>query len=187
VGELATLIRLEDLGFTCSHDLLDVSGPVDDVDIRVVAGDACLALEAKCLLLQPNKRLFLINRIAHERSVARGADGYMPIFTTAGAGHAHAGACISSAEVEEWAVMPFQYGDPALGVALRDFCPGHLGMSEGQLKASFDQELAERISPAIMRHVEKAEEAFPRVREMVSRQATSSAQEMVSFYAALIE
>lgn len=44
------------------HDLLDISGPVDDVDIVVDADGAFpVHLETKCQLDEPNKRLSLIN------------------------------------------------------------------------------------------------------------------------------
>ncbi len=91
VGELVALSRLEGLGFSCTHDLLDVSGPVDDVDIRASIDGVELAIEAKCLLMAPNKHLFLVNEIAHERSVARCADIYTPVLTVVGADHAYVG------------------------------------------------------------------------------------------------
>ena len=64
-------------GSPLRHDLIDFSGPVDEVDLQVDDGQGALRLEAKCHLIAPNKRLFLINARARERSRRRGAFAYV--------------------------------------------------------------------------------------------------------------
>lgn len=186
VGELVVLSRLQRLGFECSNDLLDVNGPVDDVDIRARAGELVLAIEAKCLLLEPNKHLFLVNKIAHERSIARGADGYMSVLTVVGAGHAHVGAFMACQQTGEWKTYDFRYGDPALGLELNDFCPEHLGMAAAEVRATYGSPDNDDANSMIMRQVEKAAAAFPSVRNQVTKQSRATAAELVSFYAALV-
>lgn len=187
VGELVVLSRLQGLGFECSNDLLDVSGPVDDVDIRAKVGDRVLAVEAKCLLLEPNKRLFLVNQIAHQRSVARGADGYVAVLTVVGADHAHVGKFMPCDETGRWKTYDFKYGDPALGLGLDEFCPEHLGITVAELRAGYGSSEVADVGPAIMQHVEKAAAAFPSVRSKVVSLPSATAAELVSFYASLVE
>ena len=104
-----------------AHDLVDFSGPVDDVDLIVSRKTSTVRVEVKCLLLEAKKRRFLVNVIAHERSQARGADYYLPVITSIGADVAFVGNVIPPKALETWQIERFQYGDPAFSMPFDKF------------------------------------------------------------------
>lgn len=102
-GELLAIRRSEGAsGATVTaQDLVDFSGPVDDVDLTLEAAGGIYRIEAKGLLWDPSKKRFLINEIARERSDRRGAHGYLLSFGEFGGPRAVVGQIVSMASVRE--------------------------------------------------------------------------------------
>ena len=123
IGELAAIVAAENetLIESTQHDLLSFSGPVDDVDLIACTVDRDFRIEAKCLLMQGNKRLFLVNQVAHERSLARHATGYLPVITSTAAPVAFIGRLIPAEELDSWQTFDIKYGDTAIGMPLQEF------------------------------------------------------------------
>lgn len=121
LGELVAL-RVAEMVWPAKrivHDALDWSGPQDDVDLVIDNGS--LRLEAKCHLDAPGKRLLLVNQRAHERSLKRGAHGYVPVFSAVGRGGAFVGSVIGPDELATWKTWTWDSrpeSDPALGISL---------------------------------------------------------------------
>jgi len=131
IGEIVAAIRAErtyGVG-AVTHDLVDFDGPVDDVDIKITSSSGEIRLETKCLLWEANKKKFLINDKAHERSVQRKARGYIPVLASVGGNIAIVGPVIGIEEVANWDRIAYQYGDPAKGIDLESFCEKYLGRS----------------------------------------------------------
>lgn len=122
------------LGVAVADDLLDLTGPTDRVDLVFDDGAGELRLESKCHLLAPNKRYLLINQRAHERSMQRGAHGYLPVVSALGQGGAMIGSVIGVAAARGWG-QPLTLPDPAIGTHLRDFCLAHLGMRLNEVES----------------------------------------------------
>lgn len=129
IGELVGIRALEKLDpppTRLRHDILDLTGPVDDVDVvAVLPSGVELRLETKCHLDEPNKSLFLINERAHERSGERASIGYIPVIGKLGQARVYAGRLIPHDEVDRWAVKPFR--DPARAISLNDLCVRYFG------------------------------------------------------------
>jgi hypothetical protein len=128
-GELLALAHVETLEGVASikHDIINFDGPVDDVDLLVETATSLVGLEAKCLLLEANKKRFLVNQTAHERSLKRGAIYYLPIVTALGADVAYVGKGIGIEILHAWKVEDFNYGDPALSTPFDEFAKTFLG------------------------------------------------------------
>jgi hypothetical protein len=140
IGELLALQRVSEVASIerVEHNLLSLSSPIDDVDVIIGEGEHSLPLEAKCLLMEQRKRLFLVNQIAHQRSLARKAQGYIPILTSPGSSTAFVGALIPVAEIDKWPVHQFQYGDPAYGLDLPSFTARYFDRSETKIRETLE-------------------------------------------------
>ncbi|WP_183035761.1 hypothetical protein [Cupriavidus sp. UME77] len=147
LGEIVAIIHLEKafgLDAIC-HDLFSVGGPVDDVDISVSWDNRTERLEAKCLIWDASKRLFLINDEAHARSVKREASGYIPIITSIGSDIAIAGPKFPIASTSEWNIQDFGYNDPARSIELTRFCPTYLQRSWLEIRNKYLENHAESV------------------------------------------
>jgi hypothetical protein len=125
------------------HALLDLAGSVDDVDL-VLTRRSTLKLEAKGHFFGPGKTRLAINKRAHDRSVSRGAHGYLPIFTVPGSARVFVGRIFPIAEVDSWNVeMLGRHRDPARTTPLGAAVTAVVGASEHQvLSACLDARLA---------------------------------------------
>jgi hypothetical protein len=84
------------------HSLLDLRGPVSETTDLVLTRLREMRLETKGHFLTPTKRLLAINARAHDRSVRRGAEGYLPVITRPAAPFAAVGRIIDVAAVDSW-------------------------------------------------------------------------------------
>lgn len=100
------------------HAILHWSGGTGEVqekvDVVVRDRDWSVRLEGKCHLDEDNKRMFLVNRTAHERSAARGAAGYLPVLGVLGHAKARVGRLVEHAELDAWEAHDYGYSDVAL-------------------------------------------------------------------------
>jgi len=137
LGELVALMTLEESGAnikSIQHNPIDFETHIDDVDLVVDGHDREYKIESKCLLVERNKSLFLVNQTAHNRSLNRNAEGYIPVLSVEGGREALVGSFTTTGEVSDWNEMDFGYGDPALGVDLSDYCPEKWGATENQIR-----------------------------------------------------
>lgn len=121
---------------------LNWNSPGDDVDATVTIEDHTLLVEAKCHLHEPNKRLFLINAVAAERSRARGARSFVPVISAVGSAVALLGRPLLMADVSKWPSREFGYGDPARAANLQTFVPEYFHRSFAQAIAEVEEEIA---------------------------------------------
>lgn len=146
LGELLVMRLLGELFPTASLDaelLTWGAGGSPNLQLHADAtlgeGEESLSLEAKCHLHSDGdpvtgkgrKRLFLINEIAHTRSVARGAAGFLPILTLLASSLAVVGRLVLVEEVADWEVTrPRAGGAPARTIKLEAMCERYFpGMS----------------------------------------------------------
>lgn len=137
LGELVALIALEESGDNIKsihHNPIDFDTHIDDVDLVANSQENEYRIESKCLLVESNKSLFLVNQTAHNRSIDRNAQGYIPVLSVEGGREALVGSFTTTGEVSDWDEMDFGYGDPALGVNLSDYCPEKWGVTENQIR-----------------------------------------------------
>jgi hypothetical protein len=87
--------------------------PGDEVDAAVEIGGHRFLVEAKCHLHEQNKKWYLVNAVAAERSRARGARSFVPVFSRAGAGVALLGRPLLVSDVHQWPLKDFGYRDAA--------------------------------------------------------------------------
>jgi hypothetical protein len=112
IGELVGILALEQVvpsppHFT--HDLLDLSGPANDVDIvaTLQEGDE-LRLETKCHLDVANEKLLRINLRTHGKSGARGSRAYVPVLGRLGRACFLVGRPIPHEDVDAWKIERFR-------------------------------------------------------------------------------
>lgn len=140
IGEIVALMAVEACGARgVQHHPISFEAHVDDVDLRLADAGGVVGLEAKCLLVENGKRRFLVNKKAHERSVARGAVGFIPVLTAEGAPQALVGRVVPVHELERWAVVDFGYGDPAYSLPLREACRSLFGHPEPEVRRGFKE------------------------------------------------
>jgi hypothetical protein len=147
-GELliGTLVETELSEASVYATLLDWDGAVDEVDATVEIKGHRFTVETKCHLHEPAKQRFLINVVAAERSKARNARSFVPIFSKLGAGVALIGSPLLLEDVLAWPTETFHYGDPAKRAWLRELMPPYFGY---QLDQAVDAvtNAAEVVSP----------------------------------------
>lgn len=131
LGELlvGTLIERELPEATVRVTPLDWDSPGDEVDATVEIASHTFLIETKCHLHEPQKRRFLINSVAAERSQARGARSFVPIFSALGSSLALMGRPLLIGDVLQWPEEDFGYGDPARSAKLTDLIPKQFGLS----------------------------------------------------------
>ena len=128
IGELVALRRLQELtNVGVMHCPIAFERAVDDVDLRVRCEDAEVLLEAKAHFVQSGKSWFMVNARAHERSLRRGAAGYIPVLTAIGARRALVGSMLTTAELDRWGPPNRRLRDPAIGVPLASFSSDQFG------------------------------------------------------------
>jgi hypothetical protein len=140
IGELAGILALEQVVPNpphIIHDLLDLSGPVNDVDIVATlrAGDK-LRLETKCHLDVAHKKLLLINLREHEKSGARGSCAYVPVLGKLGRACLLVGRPIPHEDVDAWKIERFR--DKARSIRLEDLCTAYLQKSWRDVRVLVD-------------------------------------------------
>jgi len=134
------------------HDLLDISGPVDDVDIVVDADGAFpVHLETKCHLDEPNKPLFLQRARAEPVSCPRRRR--IPSDPRRTRPRAHLPRSPDPARRRRVET----YGDPARAISLRDLCSQYFTEDWAALR----RRVAE--SPVVI-SAERLDAAFERAR-----------------------
>ena len=130
VGELVALRRLHELtDAAVAHCPIAFGRAVDDVDLRVDCEDGPLLLETKTHFVQAGKSWFMVNARAHERSLRRGAVGYIPVLTALGGRRALVGSLLRTSQLNDWGVPDKRLRDPAIGVPLTELCRDQLGRS----------------------------------------------------------
>lgn len=128
IGELVALRRLQELtNAGVVHCPIAFDRAVDEVDLRVRCEDADVLLEAKAHFVQAGKSWFMVNARAHERSLRRGAVGYIPVLTAIGARRALVGSMLTTAELDRWGPPKRRLRDPAIGVPLASFSRDRFG------------------------------------------------------------
>ena len=128
IGELVALRRLQELtNAAVTHCPIVFDRAVDEVDLRVRCEDAEVLLEAKAHFVQAGKSWFMVNARAHERSLRRGAVGYIPVLTAMGARRALVGSMLTTAGLERWGPPNRRLRDPAIGVPLASFSRAQFG------------------------------------------------------------
>ena len=140
IGELVALIAVAAAGVTAvRHNPISFAAHIDDVDIAFewAGSEGEVGLEAKCLLVEPGKRLFLVNQRAHERSLVRGAAGFLPILTAEGAPQALVGCFVPATALHGWREYNFQYGDPAIGIPFSVACRKLFQRPEQEVREGF--------------------------------------------------
>lgn len=137
LGELVCLQYLESKNVTnIRHNALDLHRPVNEADFVGEVNGKVKSFEAKCELAEQHKSYFLINDRAHTRSKNRGADCYIPIFTSLGADQCLIGSSIKIDDVSKWQVGYFgKRRDPARYIRLAEAAQSYFGLSAGALKA----------------------------------------------------
>jgi hypothetical protein len=141
-GELLAIRVLESQhgAGNVEHAILHWSGGTGEVqekvDIVVRNDDWSIRLEGKCHLDEDNKRMFLVNRTAHQRSAARGAAGYLPVVGVLGHARARVGRLVAHAELDDWEPHNYGYDDVALRRPLRDVAPEVFAAEWEELRAS---------------------------------------------------
>ncbi len=130
-GELlvGTLIERELPWAGIEVNPLDWDRPVDDVDATVEIGGHTFLVETKCHLQEPAKRWFLINAVAADRSQARGAKSFVPVFASLGSSIALVGRPLLMSDVLRWPPRDFGYGDPARGTRLAELMPAQFDLT----------------------------------------------------------
>lgn len=118
------------------HHPIDFERSVDVVDIVVDVDDGPVKLETKAHLLDGRKQWFMVNRRAHERSMRRGAEGYIPVISALGASRVHVGRLLIVDELESWGPPDKALKDPAIGVRLNDLSTRHFDRSLEVLSGS---------------------------------------------------
>jgi hypothetical protein len=166
-GEIISLLALHDnpLAGDVRYLALSFNDPGNgDPDIVTTLDGHPFRAETKCLLMDPKKKYFLVNRQAHQKSIDRGADYYLPVLTSIGCGVAMVGRPIPIAEVGRWKAMEFEYGDTALGIPLEKFCPGYFGMSPRELCSRWDDAGFIESMDSLRAKADAAVAALPRLR-----------------------
>lgn len=145
VGELLAIRILESQhgAGQVEHAILHWSGGTGEVqekvDIVVRDEGECVRLEGKCHLDEDNKRMFLVNRTAHQRSAARGAAGYLPIIGVLGHATARVGRLVEHAELDGWEPHNYGYDDVALRRPLRKVAPEVFAVDWEELRDSLQR------------------------------------------------
>ena len=190
VGELASIAKAQSADDVSEvvHDLVSLEGPVDDVDLKAKTSGGELRLESKCLIWQPRKKLFVINDIAHKRSHRRGATGYLPVLTSEGSSIAIVGPVFPLDELNNWYRYPFQYGDPALGLPLVEFCDRYLATPWRVIREQLES--SERAVPDIATLAALVAPAADRIEDVVRKgllgDGTGSARDIVKLLASTV-
>lgn len=135
IGELVALRRVNHLtADVVEHHPIDFERSVNEVDLVVWTSDGPLRLEAKAHLIEPGKAWFMVNRRARERSVERGAVGYVPVLSALGAGSARVGRLITVDEMDAWQAPTVGLRDPAVGIRLDAMTSTYLDQPLAALK-----------------------------------------------------
>lgn len=121
IGELVAIKRAESVHSNVQHDLNQFNGGVRAPDIRIDG----VFLDVKCLLWNPTKKFFLIDKAAHQRSWGI---SYYPVISTLGSWAAIVGPVIEKADVDTWSEWgnPAAARDPMLCLRLEQFSDGYL-------------------------------------------------------------
>ena len=132
IGELVAAAAAEEIPgvLEVKTNLLDVDGPIDDVDLTLTDSPTadCVRLEAKCHLLSDRKRLFLINERAHQKASERGAHGYLPTFSGELKALCFLGKVIPISTVDQWGKST-AFRDTARQLCLETFASQWLEVS----------------------------------------------------------
>lgn len=129
------------------YKLLDLQKTTDLLDVQMAGSET--GLEAKSVLLLEKRRRhdFAINETAANRSVLRGAMGYIGVLTAMGSKSALMSRVVPMDEVKRWPVKTFgEHKDPAHAIDLTDFAVKHAGLPPGKELAVIEEYL---MSPAV--------------------------------------
>lgn len=171
IGELIAIriLEREHGAAQVEHAIFDWSGGTGDVqdkvDIVVRACDSSVRLEGKCHLDEDNKRMFLVNRTAHQRSAARGAVGYVPVVGVLGHAQARVGRLVEHAELDGWEAHDYGYRDVALRRPLTTVSPEVFGAPWEEVQASLRQSAAVAHGPTILTLAYGATQRFDQLRD----------------------
>lgn len=132
-GVLGELVAIRTVNEVCPsapiwHHPIDFERSVDVVDLVVDIDRGPVKLETKAHLLDPRKRWFMVNERAHQRSLGRGAEGYLPIISVLGAPRVHVGALLRTDVLDNWGPPDKVLKDPAIGVPLGDLATDCFGL-----------------------------------------------------------
>lgn len=122
IGEIVglTLLDRRQLGAP-AHGLLDLGSSVDRPDLSTV-GPQPVHLDVKCHLHRDNKRLFLVNERARQRSIQRGVVAFLPLVAQALHQRAYLGRLVPAADLIQWRVGTLGgHRDPARHLPLTTF------------------------------------------------------------------
>ncbi|CAB3730307.1 hypothetical protein [Trinickia soli] len=143
VGEIVAVIHAEKSVGTLNvfHDICEVSGPVDDVDLRILDQGNEHRVEVKCLIWDRTRKLMLVNERAHQRSTRRHASGYLPVLTCIGGDKAVVGPLFNPLDLDDsrlWSLgnLPGR-NDPAYAMELSQFCNKYMGRSWNSLRERY--------------------------------------------------
>jgi hypothetical protein len=165
-GELVvgTLVEAAVPGVSLECQLLDWDGPVDDVDLKIGGRTRQVLVETKCHLDELNKRLFLVNKVAAERSAVRGAEFFIPVFSRVGAGRALVGRHLPVAAVQGWRIENFQYGDRARAEQLDTVLKAHFDCDLGTARKVIGDAPSVTDAQGLNRVAQAAREGFEEFR-----------------------
>lgn len=111
------------------YQLLDLRKATDMLDVQLANSRAGLEAKSVLLLEERKRRYFAINEKAANKSVRRGAMGYIGVLTAMGSRHALMSKVVPMNEVKEWPVEKLGgHPDPAHVMNLRDFAVRNAGM-----------------------------------------------------------
>jgi hypothetical protein len=184
-GEIVSLIAAETLypeATNINHNPIDFNNNIDDVDIAVYKYNKKLFYEAKCLLIKDHKSLFLVNKVAHQRSCKRGAIGYIPVLSIEGGGIALIGKITPIQDVSDWEIREFGYGDPAHSIRLRDYCPQQWEQRETAIRRELEPRLREygSVEHDFAPIVRQSAESVHKFRRSLPNLGNCTSQDMVN-------
>ena len=115
------------------YQLLDLRNATDMLDVQLAGSEAGLEAKSVLLLENPRRRDFAINATAADRSVRRGAMGYVGVLTAMGSGWALMSKVVPMDEVKAWRLKTYPpHSDPAHAIDLKDFAVRHAGLPIGE-------------------------------------------------------
>jgi hypothetical protein len=124
------------------YQLLDLQKATDMLDVQLAGSKNGLEAKSVLLLEKPRRRDFAINEIAADRSVGRGAMGYIGVLTAMGSRHALMSGVVPMDEVKEWPLKTYrEYGDPAHAIKLKDFAVRYAGLPTDETLATIENYL----------------------------------------------
>lgn len=124
------------------YQLLDPRKATDLLDVQIEGSEAGLEAKSVLLLEHPPRRDFAINATAADRSVQRGAMGYVGVLTAVGSAWALMSRVVPMDEVKAWPRKTYSgYSDPAHAIDLQDFAVRHAGLPNGKTLTTIEDQL----------------------------------------------